>query len=302
MPRALRNPKRSRPELPPNSKRFASVLRRGQKGVLLCAALFAFGSTAIAKDVVAIVDIANPGNQVTALSAYFADDISMKLSSNPDVSIVERGQLNKILAEQGLQVTGAFDEKTIAKIGSLCGANHVLFGKYYPIGDDFEIITKTVDVTTGKVVKVEKSKTQRTESLVKLDAVVSSATTPKASSTPIASENQNGPIRLSTCQMAISTVFCKGEIQSPEGGKVQVVNEESVAYFDNGTKGKFLGGLRIAGTFDETVYPKVKQTVSFEIAPASINSSGAIAAFTAFKMVYKFNGQTFTIEQAPNFK
>lgn len=267
--------------------------------------LVTLASFASSKEVVAIIDVVNANNQVTALSSYIADDLDVKLTGSPDLTLVERGQLNKLLSEQGLQASGAFDEKTVAKIGSLCGATRVMFGKYYPIGDEYELITKTVDVVSGKVVKVEKSRMQKTESLTKLDAVVPNGqATSQAQQSPseggASGSTSSGPIRLMKCE-AFSTpvsqgVSCTGEVVSPEGGVIQQELDQSSVFMDNGTKAAFQDALTIAGVRTYSVFPKIRQTFQMVIVT---RGDEAFSNFSVFKYVYKFNGKTYTIDHPP---
>jgi hypothetical protein len=264
---------------------------------------FAIATVSVsAKDIVAVIDISNPTNQITALSTYLSDDISLKLAANPEIGLVERGQLNKILSEQGMQTTGAFDEKTLAKIGSLCGANRILFGKYYPIGDEFEVLTKTVDVASGKVIRMEKAKYQRTESLAKLDQVVPNSTTStpivSGSNAPETARTESGPVKLSHCLFKPFNFYCLGEIVTPEAGTLDVVYDESYLYFDNGSKGKFQN-LYVADGVERKVVPKIKQSIQIGY---QANNNQGIGAITLFHLVYKFNGKSYVIEQAPSLK
>lgn len=123
-----------------------------------------------AKESVAVLDMVNQIGQATALSSYLADELSIQQAADTNVQLIERGQLARILEEQGIQNSGAFDEKTIVKIGNLSGATRVVVGKYYPLGDVYEVVFRAVDVKTAKVAKIGKTNLQRTESLAKVDA------------------------------------------------------------------------------------------------------------------------------------
>lgn len=198
--------------------------------------------------------------------------------------------------------SGAFDEKTIAKIGALCGATRIMFGKYHPIGDEYEVVTKTVDVGTGKVTRMEKTKYQRTESLTKLDQSLPTPSTAKAAFPATAGQEsastESGPVKLNYCQLKPLNVNCLGEIVTPESGTIDVVFDDSYLYFDNGSKGRFQSVFVADGT-DRKIMPKIKQ--SFQIGFSANNNQG-IGAFTLFHLVYKFNGKTYVIDQAPPLK
>lgn len=278
-------------------------LHSERSALRFCAIFLALAASSplLAKNVVAVVDIANAANQTTALSSYLADDLCAKLSADTGTLLVERGQLSRIFAEQGLQATGAFDEKTLARIGSLSGANRIVFGKYYAIGDDYEIMTKTVDVVSGKIVATEKTKVRRTESLSKLDqiAVAAPANTaaPQATS-PNASTSGNGPLAMDACKPSGASVVCDGMLVPETTGTVEIDRDESVAYFENGSKGRF-GNPIVAGGDDRRVIAKIRQSFQVFISPNMWQGAGN---FTMFHLVYKFNGKSYVIDQAPPMK
>lgn len=248
-----------------------------------------------------MVDIANPANQTTALSSYLADDLYVKLSADTGTLLVERGQLSRIFAEQGLQVTGAFDEKTLAQIGSLSGANRIVFGKYYAIGDDYEIMTKTVDVASGKIVATEKTKVRRTESLSKLDqmplATPANTTAPQAApANP--SATGKGPLSMDACKASGTLVICDGSLTPEVAGAIEIDQDESVAYFENGSKARF-GNPIVAGGDDRRVVAKIRQSFQVFVKPNVWQNTGN---FKMFHLVYKFDGKSFSIDQAPPVK
>lgn len=253
-----------------------------------------------AKNVVAVVDIANAANQTTALSSYFADDLCAKLSADTGTLLVERGQLSRIFAEQGLQATGAFDEKTIARIGSLSGANRIVFGKYYAIGDDYEIMTKTVDVASGKIVATEKTKLRRTESLTKLDQMEVAGPVNAAAQTATASaaNTGKGPLTMEACRPSGTSIVCSGMLAPEVAGSIEVDRDESVAYFENGSKARF-GNPIVAGGDDRRVVAKIRQSFQIFLSPNVWQNAGN---FTMFHLVYKFDGKSYAIDQAPPVK
>ena len=53
------------------------------------------------------------------------------------VKMIEREQINKVLAEQGFQVSGAIDESSASEIGKLLGADAIMTGHLDVIASDF---------------------------------------------------------------------------------------------------------------------------------------------------------------------
>jgi TolB-like protein len=64
---------------------------------------------------------------------------------------VERSELQKILAEQNLQQTGAFDSKTAVRLGGLLGVKALVLGRIDRVGSEYNISARIVDVRSGEI-------------------------------------------------------------------------------------------------------------------------------------------------------
>ena len=65
---------------------------------------------------------------------------------------VERAELEKILAEQELALSGLVDEATAARIGRLAGAKYALLGSASVIGDQVRLSCRLIDIETAEIV------------------------------------------------------------------------------------------------------------------------------------------------------
>lgn len=78
---------------------------------------------------IAIVSFTNHGKSGGERLAQAAKDhLYYSLSKSNTVDLYEREELDKVLAEQNLHLTGAIDPKTAVEIGKLVGVSHVLIG------------------------------------------------------------------------------------------------------------------------------------------------------------------------------
>ena len=68
------------------------------------------------------------------------------------VQFYERGQLNKILDEQNLQKSKAFDKKTAVDFGKLSGSDYVFVGSLFVLEGTCNISSRLVDVQTSEIV------------------------------------------------------------------------------------------------------------------------------------------------------
>ncbi|MBI4518042.1 MAG: hypothetical protein HY699_19740 [Deltaproteobacteria bacterium] len=73
------------------------------------------------------------------------------------VTLVERDQLNRIVAEQKLGVSGLVDERTTAQIGRLAGADSLLFGTVEETGGSIVVEARVVSIGEGVVLAAEQA-------------------------------------------------------------------------------------------------------------------------------------------------
>ena len=64
--------------------------------------------------------------------------------------VMERMQLEKILQEQSLSLTGVIDEETALKVGKLAGLEAVILGSVSRLNNAVEADARLIDVQTGK--------------------------------------------------------------------------------------------------------------------------------------------------------
>ena len=75
--------------------------------------------------------------------------LSAKLSANPSILLVERAELDKILGEAELGLSGA--EKSPDKVGQLVGAQILVTGRVFSAGPANYVVAKVMSVETGRV-------------------------------------------------------------------------------------------------------------------------------------------------------
>jgi TolB-like protein len=91
------------------------------------------------------------------LSKGIADFLITEMAANPDIRVVERGQVQKLIDEQKLVGNGQVDRETAVKIGKLLGAQHTIFGGFMadPKGN-FRIDARAVNVESGAIEHTER--------------------------------------------------------------------------------------------------------------------------------------------------
>ena len=90
-----------------------------------------------------------------ALSKGIADMLITDLSKVPNLKIVEREKLEKLLQEIELGSSNYFDQKTAQRLGKGLGAEAILTGAFLVLDDQLRIDARLVDVATGNILTAE---------------------------------------------------------------------------------------------------------------------------------------------------
>jgi TolB-like protein len=100
----------------------------------------------------------NLGKAITAM-------LVTEFSNRDGIQVIERAQLNDMLREQDLVLSGRVDESSAIEIGKMLGAQYVLVGQASSIVDNLRMDIRAVDVETSEIVAVLK-KSDRTSELL----------------------------------------------------------------------------------------------------------------------------------------
>lgn len=95
-------------------------------------------------------EISLPGEK--DLGSQVADILTVRLSIDDSIRMVERAKLGKIIEEQKLKLVGVVDQDSAVKVGKLLGARILIMGKGFLMDKKLVIVTKIVGVETGQVV------------------------------------------------------------------------------------------------------------------------------------------------------
>lgn len=95
-------------------------------------------------------DATLPGND--ELGSQMAEILAARLSIESNLKLVERTELDKVIDEHRLALTGLVDDERAARVGRLVGAQMLVTGKAFVLDDDLLIVTKLIGVETGRVV------------------------------------------------------------------------------------------------------------------------------------------------------
>jgi len=133
--------------------------------IILCIAMA--GAEVRAQERVSVAVLNIRGVNVSKIVANAMTDlIRSEMVKKGMFTIVERGQMNEILKEQGFQQSGCTDEACAVKVGKLLSAQKIMIGEMTKVGNSFLITVRIVDVGKGAS---EFAASEKTKSLDDLD-------------------------------------------------------------------------------------------------------------------------------------
>jgi hypothetical protein len=77
--------------------------------------------------------------------------VTAHLSGNPALWTVERAELDRLLAEQALGLSGLADPATAARVGQMIGAKVLVTGRAFRAGGELILVAKIIGTETGRV-------------------------------------------------------------------------------------------------------------------------------------------------------
>jgi TolB-like protein len=83
--------------------------------------------------------------------------LASELSNNPNVRLVDREQIQRLLDEQNLGKEGRVDAATAAKIGKLVGARYMIAGTFTDFYGRFRVDARIINVETSEIIKTVRS-------------------------------------------------------------------------------------------------------------------------------------------------
>src|SRR6516225_2086390 len=100
---------------------------------------------------VAVFDFQSTDESVRDLGPKVATLINANLSAEPQIITVERTELEKVLGEHELGLSGTVSPDSAAKVGQLTGAKVLVTGRVFKIDKETFIVAKIIGTETSRV-------------------------------------------------------------------------------------------------------------------------------------------------------
>lgn len=160
---------------------------------------------------VAIAEFASIDGAPSALGKLIAEEVTTGLFRQPNIKVIERSMLDRILTEQKFQLSGLTDQSIVQKIGQLLGADAVIIGTWADMADKIRINARIVAVSTGNVVSAAAASIERTEGIKRIQASGTDRPSSAAAASP------EGPVTRETAGKA-GAVFFREDFSNIELG------------------------------------------------------------------------------------
>ena len=85
-----------------------------------------------------------------SLGASASELVATQLGMSGHLVLIERSQLDAVLSEQGMGLTGGVDPQSAAKLGNLIGAQILVTGRVFKAGKNTYCIAKAISTATGR--------------------------------------------------------------------------------------------------------------------------------------------------------
>ncbi len=108
---------------------------------------------------VAVIDFEQKGTQEfkgKQIGEIIAEWLITSLVKTGRFDVVERAQMQKILKEQQLGMTGMINQETAAKVGELLGVKVIITGSVIQLDNTYDVNTRLISVEDGSILKAEK--------------------------------------------------------------------------------------------------------------------------------------------------
>ncbi len=121
--------------------------------------LFPAESPAASKTRVAVIDFEQKAFQEfqgKQIGEIVAEWLITSLANTGRFEVVERAQLQKVLKEQQLGISGVINQETAAKMGELLGVKVIVTGSVIQIGNTYDVNARLISVEDGSIIKAER--------------------------------------------------------------------------------------------------------------------------------------------------
>ncbi len=99
----------------------------------------------------AVFDFSEGSESVKGLGESVGKLLNAELSTQAGIFLVERAEIDKILSEQEITLSGAAAPESSVKVGQLTGAQVLVTGRVFTVGSETYLVAKIISAETSRV-------------------------------------------------------------------------------------------------------------------------------------------------------
>jgi TolB-like protein len=120
---------------------------------------------------ITVLDFTDLGGDENGLGKYIAEQMTVEfVLKKRDFAVLDRANLNKILAEHKLTAKGLIDPDNAKKLGQFAGVDALIIGTLLPKGQNMGLIAKIITTDTAEVVGAARGEFKQDETTKELMA------------------------------------------------------------------------------------------------------------------------------------
>lgn len=100
---------------------------------------------------VAVLNFQDDANGLERVGSSISALLQVHLTAHSDVMLVERAELNEVLAEQELTLSDAVTPAQTAKVAQLTGAEVLISGRVFAVQNRIHVVAKAISASTSRV-------------------------------------------------------------------------------------------------------------------------------------------------------
>jgi curli biogenesis system outer membrane secretion channel CsgG len=117
---------------------------------------------------IAVTEFVDLEGETTNFGRYLSEKLITKLFQTKKFRVIERQQLNKVIKEQKLSLTGIIEPESAQKLGRLLGVDAIAAGSVTELNRTVEINARLIDTETGEVFSVASVEISKDETVCSL--------------------------------------------------------------------------------------------------------------------------------------
>lgn len=120
------------------------------------------------KKTIAVIEFVDLKGNVTDFGRYLAEKLITKLYQTKKFKVIERQLLNRVIAEQKLNLTGTIDPSSAKQLGKLLGVDAICSGTISDLAQTLDVNGRLISTETGEIFAVASTEIPKDDSVTRL--------------------------------------------------------------------------------------------------------------------------------------